>query len=174
MLLCQPYRLERQNHEFVAADTRDDVRFAERLSEQIGRFNERQIALAVAERVVDLLEPVQVDKNMRDALPHAVRHLHVLARQRLKAAAIVEARQVVHQGHGAQRHLQLMPLDRVPDRAHQHRAVRPHAGDAFLGARFDRPYRERVVFGARERDDRDVGRVVAEACDGVERCRIVR
>ena len=52
-----------QHHEFVAAETRDDVRCAQALPQPCADLAQQHVAGLVAQRVVDDLEPVEVDEQ---------------------------------------------------------------------------------------------------------------
>ena len=52
-----------QDHELVAAEAADRVRFAQGALEADGGLAQHVVAHAMAERVVDVLEPVEVDEE---------------------------------------------------------------------------------------------------------------
>ena len=58
-----------QHHELVAADAADGVRLAHAAADARGDFLQQLVADGVAEGVVDLLEPVEVDVEQRQPLP---------------------------------------------------------------------------------------------------------
>ena len=57
-----------QDRELVAAEARDRVRGTRRLDEALGGGLQQAVARIVAERVVDVLEVVEVEEHDRDAL----------------------------------------------------------------------------------------------------------
>ena len=62
-----------RDDEFVAAQPRERVAFADAVLHPVGHFLQQQIADLVAERVVDVLEPVEVDEQQRQRLAGAPR-----------------------------------------------------------------------------------------------------
>ena len=56
-------RILEQDTELVAADARDHVALAHAALEQLGDLDQRLVARAMAESVVDRLEPVQIDEQ---------------------------------------------------------------------------------------------------------------
>ena len=74
------------DRELVAAEARHSVGLAQHLDETEGRLAQHGIARSVAERVVDLLEPVEVDQHHGRG-----RVLTLRLRQRLREAILEEA-----------------------------------------------------------------------------------
>ena len=62
-----------QDQELVAADAGDDVRVARAGAKQVGDLDEHPVAVRVTERVVDLLEAVEVEAEDGDGEPAAAR-----------------------------------------------------------------------------------------------------
>ena len=65
-----------QHRELVAAEPREHVAAPQRAAQPLGDVAQEPVAVVVAERVVDLLEPVEVDQQQADrpaAQPHAAR-----------------------------------------------------------------------------------------------------
>ena len=58
--------LAHEDAELVAAEPRDRVAAAQHRLEPAGELDEQQVAVAVAERVVDLLEAVEVHQQHRE------------------------------------------------------------------------------------------------------------
>ena len=56
-----------QDRELVAAEARDDVVVPQRAAQPLGDLLEQLVAAVVAERVVDVLEPVDVEQHEADA-----------------------------------------------------------------------------------------------------------
>ena len=54
--------------ELVSTETRHEIALGDRLPEAIARMDEELVAGAMTERVIDLLEPVEVDQEHRDRL----------------------------------------------------------------------------------------------------------
>ena len=60
-----------QDHELVAADPGDDVRVAGAGAQAAGHLDEQPVAVGVPERVVDVLEAVEVEAEDGDGEPAA-------------------------------------------------------------------------------------------------------
>jgi len=63
------------HHEFVTADTADDVRAAQGLPQALRHLAQQHVANIVAQRVVDDLEVVEIEQQHADAGLLAVRAL---------------------------------------------------------------------------------------------------
>ena len=61
-----------QDAEFVAADPGDDVAVTDALGQQVGDLDQRLVAGAMAERIVDHLQAVEIDEQHRRVDPVAV------------------------------------------------------------------------------------------------------
>src|ERR1035438_6066884 len=59
-------RVESEHGELVAPEPRDDVRAAERSAQDAAGFSQDRVAPVVPERVVDLLQAIEVDEEERD------------------------------------------------------------------------------------------------------------
>ena len=57
-----------QDREFVAAKPRDEVGLADRADHQLGKVDQRRIARRMAERIVEIFEPVDIDEQQRRML----------------------------------------------------------------------------------------------------------
>src|SRR4051812_20150947 len=88
-----------QNHqEFLAAEAPEDVDAAQPLAGDVRQFLQHRIAGGVAERVVDRLEVVDIEKADGERLAQPLR-ARALARQRIEhEAAVVAAGQLVADG----------------------------------------------------------------------------
>ena len=51
------------NQEFIATDAADRIDFAQAGAQALRNFNERDVAGAVAERIVDVFEAIQINKQ---------------------------------------------------------------------------------------------------------------
>ena len=60
--------VEQQDGEFIAAKAGDDIGTTREIQEPAGREPEQLVAVFVSERVVDILETVEVDGNDRTAV----------------------------------------------------------------------------------------------------------
>ena len=76
-----------EHHELVAADAGDDVVRAHRRGEPLGGRGEQPIADLVAERVVDVAQPIDVDHQHGDLAADLVDPSHARRRVRSSAAA---------------------------------------------------------------------------------------
>lgn len=90
-VLAAFYRMfEHEDRKLVPAQAADDVRLAEYLLEDRGGFKQRQIALGVAERVVDLFQPIEVRVEEQEPLPGPVRQLELLLGEGEKTTPVKE------------------------------------------------------------------------------------
>ena len=90
-----------QDEELVAADAGDHIRGARAGAQQVGHLDERPVAVRMTERVVDLLEAVEVETKDGDGEPAAARacerEIELLAEQ----TAVRQLRQLIRAGeHG--------------------------------------------------------------------------
>ena len=58
-------RIRREHRELVAAEAREQIGPAQAIAQPLGRLHEQQVAVMMAETVVDDLEAVQVDEHHR-------------------------------------------------------------------------------------------------------------
>ena len=84
-----------ENYEFIAANASHDIGVAEAFAEHLGGADDEPVARIVAQRVVDLLEAVEVDIDKPAVGVYALNELEHLLRLEEKAAAVVEAGQLV-------------------------------------------------------------------------------
>src|SRR5690606_31773513 len=91
--------------ELVAAETRAEVALPETAAQHVGRFDERAVALGVPERVVDVLEIVEVDESQEQWLPLPAGGPEQLLGLEEEAAPVVQTRQVVPVSQLAQQRL---------------------------------------------------------------------
>src|SRR6266478_6067546 len=68
-----------EDHEFVAADPRNNVLVPERALEDFGAADEKGVALKVPERVIDALELVNVYKKKKKGIASAAGQLALVA-----------------------------------------------------------------------------------------------
>jgi hypothetical protein len=110
-----------EDAELVAPEARDDVALAQRLAQPRADAAQQLVADVVAERVVELLELVEVDHQQRERLLGRDRGLDV-GRER---AAVAQAGEVVGQRQLA-RHGQRGGLAQQQRHAHHHGQQREH------------------------------------------------
>ncbi len=84
-----------QHRELVAAQAREDVGRSQRLPQALGGVDEQRVALLVAERVVDLLEAVEVDQQQRGARARAGGRLQDPSRVGVQLRAVRQAGEMV-------------------------------------------------------------------------------
>ena len=90
-----------QDQELVAADAGDHVRGARAGAQQVGHLDERPVAVRMTERVVDLLEAVEVETEDGDGEPAATRACEREVELLAEHAAVRQLRQLVRAGeHG--------------------------------------------------------------------------
>ena len=159
-----------QHGELVAAQARHGVRGARGLDDALRHRLQQPVAGIVAERVVDVLEVVQVEEHDRDralpALRERERVLHAVAEQ----VAVGEQRQRIVEGQLAQLLLERLALADVAEiqrQALHRRILREVAADALdhvaLGAALDAQLHR--ADGARGRRG-DLGQEYAAASRG--------
>ena len=100
------------DHELVAAEARQQVGLAQRGRELARDALQELVADPVAERVVDVLEPVEVDEQHADATAAALRLRNRLRQALVQQQAIGQSGQRVARGHV------LQPLLRLDPRRH--------------------------------------------------------
>ena len=83
-----PAQIRRDDHEFVAAQPRHRVHLAHRHRETGGRLAQDDVADLVAERIVDLLEAVEIDEDQREAARVAARLGHRLLQAIVEQEAV--------------------------------------------------------------------------------------
>src|SRR6266852_806290 len=126
-----------QQHELVSAEARDDVALAHAVCQALGGFLQHPVAELVAERVVDVLETVEVHEEERDG-PRVTfrpgeRALELLVEQ----YPVGQAREMVVRGdlaHVAQSRAELLvaraqALAQTADPAADDREQRQHGGE---------------------------------------------
>ena len=78
-----------EDHEFVAAKARNDVRSAKSAFENLGAADEKCVTLKMPERVVHVLELVNVCKKKKKGIASADGQLQILQAKDEEAAAVV-------------------------------------------------------------------------------------
>ena len=131
-------RVHEQDGELVAAVARDGIRDPDRARETLGDHAQELVAPVVAERIVDLLEPVEIQEQDRVLLAGP------RARQERMGDAVAEQRPV---RQGGQSVVQALVLDQAPGR-HAHRGRSQHE------ASVDRRPQHRLLLGGRVVEDR--------------------
>ena len=101
-----------QHGVFVAADPGHQIRVAKRPPQQGGGVAQRTITDRVTGGVVHALEIVQVGERHQQRLVAAAREAEIPGRERQEAAAVVQTRQIVHEGEVQERGVKPVPLDR--------------------------------------------------------------
>ena len=132
-----------QQGELVAAEPRDRVHRAQHRPQPLGQPGEQPVAGGVAERVVDLLEVVDVEEQHRDGRVRAPRAVERDAEAVEEQRAVGQAGQRVVQRLWASCDLGALALDRVADRAAQQGRGELGLDQVVLGAGADR--RERLL-----------------------------
>ena len=100
---CVPVALARQqHHELVAADAVDGPVTGRRLPEHLADAFDVAVARLVALRVVDLLQPVEVERHQREDRARRGAAVDLRPEVVMEGAMVPEARQVVGAGGGFQ------------------------------------------------------------------------
>lgn len=92
----------RENGEFVAANARDDVRFAKGHLQNFGAADQESVPLNVAAVVVSLFEAIHIGKEEKEWLFRTKGQTDVVRAEKKKATPIVQAGQLVGKGHSAE------------------------------------------------------------------------
>ena len=82
-------RFGEQDDKFLAAEARDDIRFAQRAAQAVRQAHQHQIADGVTVRVVDVFEVVGVNHEQAERMVIAFVALHFLFGQFVELAAVV-------------------------------------------------------------------------------------
>ena len=101
------------HHEFVAAEAREQVGLAQRRRQRLGHALQQLVADPVAERVVDVLEAVEVDEQHADAAAAALRLRDRLRQPLVQQQAVRQAGQRVARRHVLEALLGLDPRRHV-------------------------------------------------------------
>ena len=101
------------DHELVAAQAREQIGLAQRGRERARDALQELVADPVAERVVDVLEPVEVDEQHADAAPAALRLRDRLRQTLVQQQTVRQPGQRVARGHVLQPLLRLNPRRHV-------------------------------------------------------------
>ena len=128
--------MARDHEEFIAAGPHTDIRRAKRLAHRVGESAKGEIALLVAERVVDVLEAIHIDRD--DAVGLAMTDGERMHQPELlgEEVTIVETRQAVGRR---------LPLGRL-----EHTPRREAEGDAVRGGAQDGHIEDRLLIGFEE------------------------
>jgi hypothetical protein len=97
----RPARVVLDNRELVAAQPDQRVALAQRPGQPLGHGHEQRVAHVVAERVVHLLEPVEVDRVQRQRGPRAPRAGEAAAQLVPEEGAVGQPRELVVAGRSA-------------------------------------------------------------------------
>ncbi len=113
-----------QHDELVAAEPRDRARVTDGLAQHVGGRLDQRIAHQVAERVVDVLETIEIDQHHRHA-PLAIRGGHDQVAHRLaQKIAVRQPGQAVVPRQMLDTRFGFLPLRRFErQREHQRRRV---------------------------------------------------
>ncbi|MHC2670564.1 hypothetical protein ACVI1J_002727 [Bradyrhizobium diazoefficiens] len=90
--------LVEDHHELVAAEARHHVACPQRTAQPVRHFEQEQIAGLVAQRIVDDLEPVEIDEQNRKTVIVALRGVDRLAQQPVEGLAVRQVGQAVMRG----------------------------------------------------------------------------
>ncbi len=107
--------LRKQHRELISADPRQDVRLAHAMSQRSGDALEQIVARLVAERVVDVLEVVEIDQKHCARRAVARTPLHLLGQFLLEAAPVEQTGQEIVIDHVFEASRQLLALRDVLD-----------------------------------------------------------
>jgi len=94
--------IKRQHGEFIASQSRDNIRITHGAAQQPRHGAQRLIASGVAKTIVHLLESIEVGKEQHQIAPLTTRNPQLLFSQREKSATIVEAREFVGERRATQ------------------------------------------------------------------------
>ena len=89
------FYIGQQHQEFIAADARDRVFLAHALKKPFGDFAQQHVADVMAERVVDVLEVIQIHVQQRYLFFAAHRHVHCLRQSILQQPPVGKPRHAV-------------------------------------------------------------------------------
>ena len=109
-------QFRQDDDEFVPAQARHGVGFAHAVADASRRLFQQQVAHVVPERVVDLLELVEVDEHQRHFQAGAVRFLDLLRQPVMEHAAVGQAGQRIVVGLVPDQFLGCFPAGDVADK----------------------------------------------------------
>ena len=113
-------RAQEQHHELVAAQPCDRVALAQLLDEPVGDTLDDLVPGDQPQRIVDQLEPVEIDQHHRQQLAGATRPLDRLGQAVVEQQAVGQPGQRIVVGEAAQRLLRLPPPRQVAQHQHDH------------------------------------------------------
>ena len=90
---------QRKHRKFIAADTADDVALAKDARQHLGRIDDQPVAGRMTLRVIDVLQPVQVEEDQQALGMRAARHSPTLLREQQETAPVAQAGQFVRERH---------------------------------------------------------------------------
>ena len=123
-------RPEAEDRELVAADARDRVALADDVLESAGKADQYLVTCAVAADVVDLLEPVQVERDDGERLPGPARAAKSLLDALVEQHAVRQTGQWVTKGERLGRPHRAQRQERQDTaRGDEHRPPSRSAGD---------------------------------------------
>ncbi|HEX6198721.1 MAG TPA: hypothetical protein VF150_00535 [Thermoanaerobaculia bacterium] len=96
-----------EHHELLAAVAGDGVRRADRAREELPQAHQEAVPRRVAEAVVVLLEPIEVEEQEGDGLPGAAGALDLLHQPLVEVPAVREAREGVGPRQASQGEIRL-------------------------------------------------------------------
>lgn len=106
---------ESQNDKFIATDARHDVGATEGAFQGIGGANEGEVSLAMAERIVDRLEIVEITEQEQESLGVAGGKLEKLRASGKEPATVIERSEVIGESEMAEFPIEESLFDRGPD-----------------------------------------------------------
>jgi hypothetical protein len=87
--------LVENDHELVAAEARHHIARPQREAQPVRHFEQEQVAGLVTQRIVDDLEPIEIDEQHRKTMIVALRGVDRLAQQRVEGFAVRQVGQAV-------------------------------------------------------------------------------
>jgi hypothetical protein len=170
LLTGQPLEQER---ELVAAQARHGVHRAHQLLEAVGELPQQPVSGRMTERVVDLLEAIEVQEHHRRRQADAARAVQRHAQAVEKQDAVGQARERILQRLLGQADLGVLALQRKPHGTPQQGRVQLGLDQVILGAGLDRGDAELVVAVLGDDDDRGIGRGGDELLQAGQRLGVV-
>ena len=91
-------RLRQNQHKLIAAQARRGINSTQLLTKALGQPAQRRVAGVVTYRIVQLLEPVEIEHYQRQRLVRTSGHQQIFIKLRLERTAIVATGQRVGEG----------------------------------------------------------------------------
>jgi hypothetical protein len=94
-LRAAPIALDRKDAELIATEARDDVDPPSRFVQDVGSADDQGVASDVAERVIDLLQSIEVHDQYGGGMSVSATALFLSHKELIPRSAIVDLRQLV-------------------------------------------------------------------------------